>query len=1004
MQPLPAAVVRRFVSTGLLAALGSTAAAQLARNPQEPRNLLANAGFENPPVAPGSAQSLASAGAWSAVSGSLVLENRLLGTAPFEGDQHLELAALAVARQTCATQPGKSYALALAYCPRPEAADLAFEVWYAGALLETVVVPAGSAAAWQPKSWLVTGASSQDALELRALSSDSVGVLIDAGYLIPYDATVSGQRQRNGAFEEDPHVDADLALANAVFVGWYSLQDKTIEVRDLGTLGNGASGKNVVDLDEGFGIGQRLFVIPDRDYTLRFAFSPNPSDDRARSFTVSFAGKLVDTIAVPSGTTVAWTTKTYTVRSEWPLATLEFQDLSGGLNGALLDAVVLNGIEPEPDLAGQMLSNKIIRQSSTVGLRLKGDDMFARGCTAIGDLDGDGVQDLAVGAVGDDDGADAAGAVWILFLRADKSIKSVKKISETSGGLVADLQPSDGFGRALSGIGDLDGDGIPDLAVGANEDDSGAMNAGSTYILFLKRDGTVRAQHKISALSGDALDFVPAFFSEFGASIAGMGDLDGDGIPDVTIGARFYNSVQTCFMNRDGTVRSSTNVSYGLKGFTDHATSFLDLLGMSVANMGDFDGDGVNDLLVGAYGRSFAGQDFVGGQYLWLLNRDGTVRRWFYYGTENMNPRTQTLGLNYDLGTSCTGPGDIDGDGVRDILSGAQREGWVDGISREEGSKKGAVYVLLLNANGTIKTCQRLSSQAGGFDYAIPDGARWGESMCAMGDHDGNGVVDVAIGSRFDFFTGALFLCELRGQPGVAPPAQLRADFGASPLAGVAPLSVTFSDLSSGPVATRAWDFGDGSGSTLASPIHAYTVPGVYSVRLTVSDGGGGTSAKLATNLVTVTSGGGLPPGVSALGCGINPAGSFRVLSGSPRVGTTMTFGVDNPLGTQAPGSIPRVLGSWNAPATRPCGTLVAGQGMSAPGASGELLIGTPTLFNRASSAWAGPGTPAPVVVPIPTSVTLIGRTLFVQGRLLDKVGAPIRTGLADGFALTLQP
>jgi PKD repeat protein len=1012
MQPFlpPAAGVRRVVHglvqgitlPLLLVGLAAPALAQELRNPQEPRNLLANGSFENPPVAAGTQQALASAGAWSAVAGSLVLVSRTGAPAAFTGTQELELAALAALRQTCATRAGSSYALSLAYCPRPEAPDVAFEVWYAGSLLETVNVPAGSAAAWLPKSWLVTGASSQDRVELRALSPGALGVRIDDCFLIPHDPSATAQRLRNGNFEEDPRIDPDTSMSNAVFVGWYSPENRTIEVRDLGTAGNGASGKNVVDLDEGFGLGQRVYVVPDRSYTLRFAFSPNPADDRARSFTVRFGGTLVDTIAVPSASTIAWTTRSYTVRSEAPLATLEFQDLSGGFNGALLDAITLSGVVPEPETAGQIRSHHILGNTPTVGLRLAAEDMFARGVTSIGDLDGDGIQDLAVGAVGDDDGADKAGAVWILFMRLDKSVRSARKISELSGGLVADLQFEDGFGRALTGIGDLDADGVPDLAVGANEDDTGNTNAGAVYVLRLNRDGTVKGQHKITALSGDALDFVPARRSEFGASLAGMGDMDGDGIPDLAIGARFSNSVQTCFLRRDGTVRASLNVTYGRNGFTDSATSPVDLLGMSIANMGDFDGDGVNDLLVGAFGREFAGQDFVGGQYLWLMNRSGSVKRWFYYGSENMNPRSQTLGLHYDLGTSCAGPGDIDGDGVRDILSGAQREGWVNGFDREEGSKKGAVYALLLNANGTIKTCQRLGDRAGGLDYAIPDGARWGESMCALGDHDGNGSVDVAIGSRFDQFTGAVFLCELTGAA-VTPPPVLRADFSATPTSGAAPLLVAFNDLSSGPVASWSWDFGDGSGSSAPNPAHLYSVDGVYTVRLTVGDGLGATNTRTATNLVTVSSGG-LPPGVAPLGCGVNPAGSFRVVSGSPRVGTSMTFAVNNPLGTQAAGSIPRVLGSWSAPANRPCGTLVAGQGMSAPGANGELLLAGATLFNRAGTAWTGPSTPAPVVVPIPANPALIGRTLFVQGRLVDRVGAPIRTGLADGFALTLLP
>jgi PKD repeat protein len=248
-----------------------------------------------------------------------------------------------------------------------------------------------------------------------------------------------------------------------------------------------------------------------------------------------------------------------------------------------------------------------------------------------------------------------------------------------------------------------------------------------------------------------------------------------------------------------------------------------------------------------------------------------------------------------------------------------------------------------------------------------------------------------------------VYLCELEGEAQAPPPPALRADFTASPLAGSAPLLVSFTDLSAGPVASWSWDFGDGGTSSASSPSHSYVADGVYTVQLTVADGLGGTDTKTATNLVTVSSGG-LPPGVAPLGCGVNPAGSFRVLSGSPRVGTTMTFGIDNPLGTQAVGSSPRVIASWNAAANRPCGTLVAGQGMSAPGANGENLLGTPTLFTRTGAPWQGPGIPAPVVVPIPSSLSLIGRTLYVQGRLLDRPGTPIRVGLADGFALTLQP
>jgi hypothetical protein len=993
--------IRGIALPALALALAPGALAQAPRNPQEPRNLLKNGSFEHPPVAPGTSASLASAGAWTAAAGALVIHDPVGTPGAFESNQVLELASLAVVRQVCRTRAGQTYSLSLAYCPRPEAGEVAFEIWYAGVLLETVVVPAGSAAVWRHRSHLVVGASSGDAVELRSLEPSALGVLVDDCILFAYDPSVSAQRIRNGSFEDDPRLEADVAMSNPVFVGWYSPELRAIEVKDLGAGGSGFSGKQVMDLDEAIGAAQRVYVVPDRNYTLRAAFSPNPLDDRERQFTVSFGGKLIDTITVPLSPAIAWSTRSWTVTSESPLTTVELRDLSGGFNGTLLDGISLVGPVPELETDGQIGSYKIIAHNPLVGLKLVTDAMFARGITALGDLDGDGVQDLAVGSVGDDDGGYNTGAVWIVFMKADKTPKGSAKISELKGGLAADLLDEDGFGRALTGIGDLDGDGIPDLAVGANEDDSGSTNAGAVYVLFLNRNGTVRAQRKISAISGDPLQFVPGRRSEFGAALAGMGDVDGDGIPDLAIAARFSNSVQVCFMNRDGSVRAATNLTYGQNGFTDSRSSFLDLFGMSCANMGDFDGDGVNDLLVGAFGREYAGQDFVGGQYLVLLNRDGTCKRWHYYGSENINPRSQNLGLHYDLGTACAGPGDIDGDGVRDIVVGAQREGAVWGFDREEGSKNGAVYVLLLNANGTIKTCQRLGDRVGGWDYKIDDGARWGEALAALGDHDANGLVDVAIGSRFVFHTGGVFLCELRGS-GRAP---LRADFAAVPVSGAAPLSVSFSDRSSGPVAGWAWDFGDGSTSTLANPSHTYAANGAYSVRLTVSAADGTTHARFAPNLVNVSPEGQLPPGVTRLGCGTNPPSSFRILAGSPRLGTSMTFGVDNPFGTQRVGSIASLIASWNADPNRPCGTLVAGAGMSAPGTSGERLIAAPTFATRTGSAWQGPGNPAPVVFQIPSNLSLVGRTLFVQGRLLDgSAGAPIPLALADGFALTLQP
>jgi hypothetical protein len=103
-------------------------------------------------------------------------------------------------------------------------------------------------------------------------------------------------------------------------------------------------------------------------------------------------------------------------------------------------------------------------------------DEFGRAIANLGDLDGNGVVDLAVGAIGDDDGGvDQKGAVWILFMQADGTSCAEQKISDTQGNFQGIIAGGDLFGFALATLGDLDGDGVTDIAVGTPKDDDGGV-------------------------------------------------------------------------------------------------------------------------------------------------------------------------------------------------------------------------------------------------------------------------------------------------------------------------------------------------------------------------------------------------------------------------------------------------------------------------------------------------------------------------------------------------
>ncbi len=257
--------------------------------------------------------------------------------------------------------------------------------------------------------------------------------------------------------------------------------------------------------------------------------------------------------------------------AQFGTALAAFGDLDG--DGALEVAV------GAPNAGGGKGSVSLLKGSDLAVLRtLKGvaaDDHLGASVGAVGDVDGDGFGELLVGVPDADLGGEDSGAAQLH--------------SGASGTLLASFAGAasgDHFGAAVSSAGDQDGDGVDDLLVGAPQHDGPGVDAGQATVV----SGATRLPlHVWSGATGDNL----------GHALAGVGDVDGDGVPDVAIGSPLADPLGIDSGLAQIVSGATGLLMHALAPEASSGPSF-DLFGSAVAGLGDANGDGVPDVAVGA--------------------------------------------------------------------------------------------------------------------------------------------------------------------------------------------------------------------------------------------------------------------------------------------------------------------------------------------------------------------------------------------------------------------
>jgi len=370
-----------------------------------------------------------------------------------------------------------------------------------------------------------------------------------------------------------------------------------------------------------------------------------------------------------------------------------------------------------------------------------------------GDVNGDGFDDFLIGTFHNAVMGADAGAAYLFLGHAHLCWSLDDSVAHANARLLGQ-QAYDAAGYSVACNGDLNGDGIDDMIIGAPAgNDKVPWMSGRVYIIFGKKEADWGFYFHVNE-SCDAIYEGESQQDLAGLSVAYIGDINHDGYDDFLVGAPFkdgkYEDQGKAYLilGRSEPWLKNDNFAYAAASFKYEQEGAE--TGYSVAGVGDVNDDGIPDFAIGAFGSSNVFVLYGRTDVSWGTNFDLENADLILYGTHRYT--------NEGVGWKVAGDGDLNGDGISDIIISAIHDCEIE-------YQAGKVYVLFGKSEGWDTQELALKNGDASFlgEQAI-DQAGWGLAMA--GDVDGDGYDDFLVGTYKDYYgpvDGKAYL--IKGKP-----------------------------------------------------------------------------------------------------------------------------------------------------------------------------------------------------------------------------------------------